>query len=160
MTRGFALLLALVLACGEVSAVRLQVVPDEDLDVAAGWSAYRANDPARALTHYRKAAERNNRVAQFNLAVMLLAGEGGPADAVTGVDWLRKSAERGFSRAQFALALLYERGEHVIKSQEEATMWFRRAADQNHLEAQVGLGDAVLSWPRRAARLRAGCAMV
>ena len=101
-----ALWLALALACSSAAAGQLQIVPDEDSDVAAGWSAYRANDPARALAHYRKAAERNNRVAQFNLAVMLLGGEGAVADPVAGVGWLRKSAERGFSRAQFALALL------------------------------------------------------
>ena len=119
-----ALWLALALACSSAAAGQLQVVPDEDGDVAAGWSAYRANDQVRALAHYRKAAERNNRVAQFNLAVMLFGGEGAVADPAAGVGWLRKSAERGFSRAQFALALLYERGEHVTKSQEEQPYGF------------------------------------
>ena len=134
-----ALMLALALASGSAAADRLQVAPDDDADVAAGWNAYRANDPARALAYYRKAADRNNRVAQFNLAIMLMSGEGVTADPVTGVSWLRKSAERGFARAQFALALLYENGEYVQRSQEEATLWFRKAAEQNYREAQMAL---------------------
>ena len=139
MTRVVWLWLAFALACGSAGASRPQIVPDDDIDVAAGWNAYRANDQARALTHYRRAADRNNRVAQFNLAIMLLAGEGTTADPWSGVAWLRKSAELGFARAQFALALLYEKGEHVTRSQDEATAWFRKAAEQNHLEAQIGL---------------------
>ena len=73
--------LGIGLACASAAgAIRQQIVPDEDVDVTAGWTAYRANDPARALAHYRRAADRNNRVAQFNLAMMLIAGEGTTAD--------------------------------------------------------------------------------
>ncbi|MDQ3444699.1 MAG: sel1 repeat family protein, partial [Pseudomonadota bacterium] len=125
------LLVALLLACSGAGASRQQVAPDNDVDVTAGWNAYRASDQARAVAHYRKAADRNNRVAQFNLAVMLLAGEGTTADPWSGVGWLRRSAELGFAQAQFALGLLYERGEHVTRSQDEATAWFRKAAEQD-----------------------------
>jgi uncharacterized protein len=114
--------------------------PSNDADVAAGWAAYRSADHAGALSHYRKAAARNERVAQFNLAVMLLAGEGEPADPVAGVVWLRRSAELGFARAQHALGLLHERGLHVVRSLPQATGWFERAAEQGFREAQVSLG--------------------
>jgi uncharacterized protein len=111
--------------------------------------------PARVVP--ARAAGRNERVAQFNLAVMLLAGEGGPADPVEGVSWLRKSADLGFARAQYALALLYERGEHVDRSLPQATNWFQRAAEQGHLDAQVSmgtqyfLGREAARWYERAA---------
>ncbi|MBC7946181.1 MAG: hypothetical protein H7X91_13150, partial [Burkholderiales bacterium] len=48
MTRVVALWFALALACGSAGARPMQVVPDDDIDVAAGWSAYRSNDRARA----------------------------------------------------------------------------------------------------------------
>ena len=108
--RALALFLALLGAAFLARAEPARVVPADDPDVAAGWSAYRADRHEEALAHYRRAAARNERVAQFNLAVMLLAGEGGPADPVEGMSWLRKSADLGFARAQYALALLYELG--------------------------------------------------
>ena len=58
MIRLALLILASVLACSSAAADRLQVAPDDDADVAAGWNAYRVNDAARALDHYRKAADR------------------------------------------------------------------------------------------------------
>jgi TPR repeat protein len=128
MSARLAVIFCLLLAFGAAAANRLQIVPDADADVTAGWAAYRAMDFSQALVHYRRAAERNQRVAQFNLAVMLLGGEGTAADPVSGVAWLRKSADLGFAQAQFALALLYERGEHLARSQSEATAWFHRAA--------------------------------
>ncbi|MDH5208205.1 MAG: sel1 repeat family protein, partial [Burkholderiaceae bacterium] len=75
-----ALLICAVVAAAHAGPV--QVVPSADPDVAAGWAAYAAADHARAIEYYRKAAARNERVAQFNLAVMLFAGEGGPVDPV------------------------------------------------------------------------------
>lgn len=107
---------ALALGLGVASATGLQIVPDGDSDVTAGWDAYRSRDYAKALGHYRDAAARNQRVAQFNLAVMLLAGEGAARDPAAAVDWMKKSAQLGFARAQHALALLHERGEHVPRS--------------------------------------------
>ncbi|HQR78080.1 MAG TPA: sel1 repeat family protein, partial [Burkholderiaceae bacterium] len=59
-------------------AARLQVVPGDDVELGQGFAAYEAGDLARALQLFRSAAERNQRVAQFNLAVMLMNGEGGP----------------------------------------------------------------------------------
>ena len=61
-------------------AAPLQVVPDKDSDLAQGFAAYERGEHARALQLFRQAAERNQRVAQFNLAVMLLGGQGGQPD--------------------------------------------------------------------------------
>ncbi len=87
-------------------AARLQIVPGDDVELSQGFAAYESGDLVRAQRLFRSAAERNQRVAQFNLAVMLLNGEGGPSDPVTGVQWLKKSAGNGFARAQHALGLL------------------------------------------------------
>jgi uncharacterized protein len=133
-----AALLGLVLAAA-VQAARLQVVPDNDAELAQGYAAYQAGDLARARQIFLRGAERRQRVAQFNLAVMLLGGQGGPSDPASGVRWLRVSADGGFARAQYALGLLYERGELLERSLTEATAWFRKAAEQGYRDAQVSL---------------------
>ncbi|MCX8114594.1 MAG: sel1 repeat family protein, partial [Burkholderiaceae bacterium] len=132
-------LLALLLAAGvAIAANGLQPAAD-DVDLANGWAAYQAMDYAKALALYRKAAERGQRVAQFNLAVMLITGEGAPADPKQGIAWLRKSADNGMARAQYSLGVFYERGEHVPRSLAEATAWFLKAAEQGWRDAQVSV---------------------
>jgi TPR repeat protein len=118
-------------------AARLQVVPDDDVELAQGYAAHQAGDLVRARALFRK-AERNQRVAQFSLAVMLLDGEGGTRSE-SGLHWLQKSAGGGFPRAQYALGLLHERGELVPRSLTEATAWYRKAAEQGYRDAQVSL---------------------
>jgi TPR repeat protein len=131
----------LLLVAVVASAQRLQIVPDDDLDLANGFAAYQARDAKRALEHFRKAAERNQRVAQFNLAVMLLTGDGVPADPAAGLGWLRRAADNGMARAQHALGLLYDSGEHVGgRSPQQATLWYRKAAEQGWRDAQLNLG--------------------
>jgi TPR repeat protein len=120
-------------------AARLQVVPDDDVELAQGYAAHQSGDLARALALFRKGAERNQRVAQFNLAVMLLDVEGGQPDPTAGLHWLQKSASGGFARAQYALGLLHERGELVPRSLTDATIWYRKAAEQGYRDAQVSL---------------------
>jgi len=46
----------------------------------AGWQAYRGGDYAAARMIYEQAATKGDRLAQFNLAMMLLRGEGGGTD--------------------------------------------------------------------------------
>src|SRR5213080_4530552 len=90
---------AVVLAIG-VSAcfAKAPPAPAKDADLAEGWRAYSAADYPRARKYYRKAAERRQPLAQFNLAVMLIEGQGGAADTKEGLDWLRKAADAGLAR--------------------------------------------------------------
>jgi TPR repeat protein len=129
----------LLLTLDPARAAKLQIVPDSDADLARGYAAYQAGDLVKAQQLFRTGAERHQRVAQFNLAVMLLAGEGGPPDPAAGVQWLKKSATNGFARAQYALGLLHEHGELVPRSLTEATAWFRKSAEQGYRDAQVSL---------------------
>ena len=55
----------------------------------AGWIAYQRGDFAAARAAYEHDARLGDRLAQFNLATMLLRGEGGAADPASGVHWLR-----------------------------------------------------------------------
>jgi TPR repeat protein len=106
----------------------------------AGWLAYQRGDFAAARAAYEHDAQLGDRLAQFNLATMLLRGEGGAVDPGKGVDWLRKAAEAGMPQAQYSLGLLYESGTGVARSLTTATEWWERAAQQGHVDAQVQLG--------------------
>ena len=121
-------------------AARLQVVPDDDVELAQGYAAHQAGDLARARALFRTGAERNQRVAQFNLAVMLLDGEGGQLPIRRrDCNGCRSPPAAAFARAQYALGLLHERGELVPRSLTEATAWYRKAAEQGYRDAQVSL---------------------
>jgi TPR repeat protein len=61
---------------------------------------YQRGDFAAARAAYEHDARLGDRSREFSLATMLLRGEGGAADPVTGVDWLRKAAEAGMAQAR------------------------------------------------------------
>lgn len=133
---GLAILSVLLGAtAGEPLRTELFIDPDSE----RGWAAYSASDYASALIHYHKAAARNDALAQFNLAVMLVQGLGTAPRPNEGIAWLRKAAEGGLPRAQYVLAGFHERGEHVAKSMTQATAWYREAAERGWRDAQVAL---------------------
>src|SRR5215468_6897395 len=63
-------ILIVVFGLGALAAVA--ATPGTD----AGWQAYRGGDYAAARAIYEQGAARGDRLAQFNLAMMLLRGEG------------------------------------------------------------------------------------
>lgn len=111
----------------------------------------------------RAAAEQGNPVAQNNLGVRTLSGEGVERDPARTVALYRAAAEQGLATAQSNLAYLYWNGEHIEKDPAEAIAWARKAADQNYGAAlflvarahETGLGAAkdlaaAVSWYRKA----------
>src|SRR5262245_29645723 len=65
-------------------------------------------------------AEKGDRVAQFNLAMMLVAGKEVERNLTNAVTWLKKSAEGGNAAAQFNLAVFYSQGAAVPQDFTEA----------------------------------------
>lgn len=100
---------------------------------------YEHNDFGHALDEFAEAAQRGNRLAQFNYAMMLMRGEGTVARPEEAVKWLRRAADNQMTHAQFAYGELYERGELVPRSLEDANKWYERAATGGHVEAQRAL---------------------
>jgi TPR repeat protein len=105
----------------------------------SAFAAYEGGDYSAAARGYLDAAERGDRLAAFNLAMMLFRGEA-PGSREVAVAWLRRSAEQGMTQAQYNLGLLYENGTGVERSLAAATGWWERAAEQGHIEAQVATG--------------------
>jgi len=89
-------------------------------------------DLAMAVAWFRRAAEQGERIAQYNLAVMLLKGDGVAADPEEALQWYRKAAEQGVPEAQIALGDFYAAGRVVGIDRDEARRWFEKAASQGH----------------------------
>ncbi len=96
-----------------------------------------AADDLEAL---KRAAEQGDALAQFNLGVMYVKGEGVPEDDAKAVYWYRKAAEHGDALAQFNLGVMYANGEGVPEDDAKAVYWYRKAAEQGDASAQYNLG--------------------
>jgi TPR repeat protein len=136
---------ALVVAIGMAAPFALaapspqDVRGDADALTQIAIAHYEKNDFGHAFDEFAEAAQRGNRLAQFNYAMMLMRGEGTVARPEEAVKWLRRAADNQMTHAQFAYGELFERGELVPRSLEEANKWYERAAVGGHVEAQRAL---------------------
>jgi TPR repeat protein len=76
---------------------------------------------AEAIKWYRKAAEQDDAVAQFDLGVMYDKGVS-PNHAEAAL-WYRLAAEHGLAGAQFNLGMMYVEGQGVPQDYVQAHMW-------------------------------------
>jgi uncharacterized protein len=114
--------------------------------VAAGTfeeavEAHARGDYAKALRLIRPLANDGDAVAQFNLGLMYVTGQGVQQDDAAAALWFRKAAEQGYAFAQSNLGALYRDGRGVTQDYTEAVTWFRKAADQGDAVAEFQLGD-------------------
>ena len=85
-------------------------------------------DYATALRLLRPLAERGNRQAQYNLAVMYANGRGVPRDEAEANRWYRKAAEQGDPSAQSLVGSGYLYGRGAPKDFVQAYLWLSLAA--------------------------------
>lgn len=102
---------------------------DIDPEANCPWPA----DQAASRRWYALAAEQGNPDAQYALGVRWLRGEGGPADAATGLAWLARAAEQECGvfneTAAEVLADIYTAGRYgVARDPAAAARWQERAA--------------------------------
>ena len=98
-----------------------------------------AKDSRAAAEYYRKAAEKGNAVAQFNLAAMVKKGRGigvPRADRMAAV-WFRKAAEHGDGDAQFELGSMYREGRGVPSDAVSAYAWLALAASADTADKEA-----------------------
>ena len=79
-------------------------------------------------------------IAQFNLGIRYLNGDGVTKDLVEAFKWFRKAADQGCAAAQSNLGGCYAAGSGVTKNLVEAVKWYRKSADQGYPHAQSVLG--------------------
>lgn len=97
-------------------------------------------DHRQALEWYRKAADRGDKVAMFNVAVLYDAGaDGVPKDRREAARWYGLAAERRDGRAEYNLALMLAAGDGVPRDQARAQRLFADAARDGIVAASAHL---------------------
>ncbi|WP_438395005.1 tetratricopeptide repeat protein [Caballeronia sp. DA-9] len=136
-----AVCVALMLTYGAANA---QTVKGSDMATQNAVADYNAGNFGAARSEFLRAAKKGSRLAEFNYAMMLVNGEGGPADVAEGKKWLRKAADANMTQAQFVYGKMFDDGQFVDRDPAEAHRWFLRAANQGHVQAELALANQFL----------------
>lgn len=99
-----------------------------------------SRDPKQALYWYTKAANLDGDVAEFEIGIMYLTGNGVIKDQKTAAEWFRKSAHHAYAPAEYQLGRMYDEGVGVEQSHYSAVPWLMVAASQGHGQAEQWLG--------------------
>ena len=102
-----------------------------------------SQDYQEAAKRFRRAAERDDAVAEFYLGIMFAEGEGVPQDRAEAARWFRLAAGQAVPEAQYNLGLAYAKGEGVPLDNVSAHMWFNLAAANFPTSDKVNRGLAV-----------------
>ena len=105
-----------------------------------GAAAYQGGDAAAAAEAWRQPAEEGNADAQFNLAVLLDAGDGVAEDRAEAARLYELAAGQGHAGAAFNLGLMHETGEGVAQDMGQAVAWYTQAGEAGDVLAQYKLG--------------------
>jgi TPR repeat protein len=99
------LVTCLLFACAAASG-QTPARPDQpDPDLSRAGPAWLVGDHVQARRLFRAAAERGHPLGQYNLAMMLVHGEGGPRRPAEAQALLRRAADNGVELARRELAL-------------------------------------------------------
>ena len=79
-------------------------------------AAYGRGDYATALRLFRPLAKQGLIVAQYNLGLMYIKGEGVPKNYPEALKCSRLAAEQGYAQAQYNLGLMYDNGRALPKN--------------------------------------------
>lgn len=133
-------------------------------DFAAGATAYRDKDYARAMQIFLPLAQQGHPDAQTLVGLMYEKGLGVPKDVVEAAKWNRRGAEQGNPGAQLGLGMMYVEGVGVPRDYQQAYFWLMLANAQgkstptllSYLEQEISPVDranaqaAARKWVARA----------
>ncbi|OZB40952.1 MAG: hypothetical protein B7X48_02570 [Acidiphilium sp. 34-60-192] len=113
-------------------------------EVAAGNAAFQAHDYRAALDDWSRAARAwhgypGNKIAQTNLGLLYLDGDGVAPQSTIAARWYRRAAVQGDAQAQNNLGTLYEQGIGLRQNDRAAVHWYRLAAIQGFAPAEYNL---------------------
>ncbi len=77
---------------------------------------------------YTKSAEQGDAMAQYNLGIMYVKGQGVTQDYKQAFNWYSKAAEQGHTKAQYNLGLMYNDGQGVTQNNRKSYIWLAIAA--------------------------------
>jgi TPR repeat protein len=87
------------------------------------------SDPARALALFREAARAQQRLANYDLAVLWVNGLGTNADPQDAANFMRLAALGGDAMAMMVLGQWYAQGRGVAVDRAQAEAWWRKGAE-------------------------------
>lgn len=100
------------------------------------------SDPAMSLMWLTKAAERGDVVAQYNVGMHYMNGEGVEKDPKAALVWFEKAARQGYAEGAFCAGLALRKNPHRTEEDlKQAVAWYQQAADAGHAFAQCNLGN-------------------
>jgi TPR repeat protein len=93
-----------------------------------------------AVAEWGPLADMGDPMAQLNIGLCYLKGEGLARNPAEGAKWVRKAAEQHLPEAQRQMAEFYMADSVLGKDYLEAEKWYRQAAMQADAVAQLQLG--------------------
>ncbi|MBP2280618.1 TPR repeat protein [Psychrobacter sp. PL19] len=100
-----------------------------------------AQDYAKALEWFEKAASEDYPTAQNMLGAMFKNGHGVQQDYEQAFEWFEKAATQDYDEGQTNLALAYAGGVSNLENYAKAFEWMQKAAKQGHAIAQYFMGE-------------------
>ncbi len=89
-------------------------------------------------------ADQGSALAQYDVAVMYLNGQGAPKDEAAAIRYLKLSAAQGYPNAEYNLATAYEKGQGLARDHALALQWVGKAAQHGVAAAQLQIATAYL----------------
>ena len=93
-----------------------------------------------AAKWYLKAAIQNHPDAQYNLALMYMAGTVVTKSNQIAAKWYERAASQGHAVSQYNLGVMYSSGDGIVKDEFKATECFQNAAENGVGAAMFNLG--------------------
>lgn len=97
-------------------------------------------DPAKALTWFRKAAEQGDADAQAICGMMYDDGVGTKQDKAKALYWYEKAGEQGKDGHSYICGVMYENGIGARKNPAKAAYWYEKSARQGAAPGQFEYG--------------------
>ena len=108
-------------------------------DYEDGVKAYKNKDYKKTAELFQKAADKGNKWAQKDLALLYDNGQGVKQDYKKAAEYYQKASDQGVAQAQYNLGIFYKDGMGVEKDYKKAVELFQKAADQGHIYGQNNL---------------------
>ncbi|CEK09914.1 tetratricopeptide repeat protein [Legionella hackeliae] len=98
------------------------------------------DDYSLAFKNYELAAQKNDKIGQYNLALIYEDGKGMPVDYAKARALFGKAAELGHKQSMTQLAELYFNGLGGSRDEQQALHWYKKAAALGESDALYQLG--------------------
>ncbi|MDB6068987.1 MAG: hypothetical protein JWL81_158 [Verrucomicrobiales bacterium] len=102
-------------------------------------------DDRKAMESFRRAADRGQTVAMYNVGTYYEKGRGVAANPAESLKWHLKAAMSGLGLAQREIGLRYREGRGMVKDSVAAISWLGRAAGTGDTQGALALADMLLT---------------